>query len=422
MRGLGQKTFLALIMILLMSTAFGAGLAAGNADLLVDRMAVPVGHQVGEATDEDTAFDTLLQAWRLVQERFIDRDDLDATRLEYAAIKGLVDALGDDGHTVFLTPEELDHRRTSIAGKFYGIGALLEEKDGRAVIVAPFVGSPAEVAGIKAGDVILKVDGQDTSSWSLGEVIEHVRGEEGTRVMLTVLRPAEGKQLTFSIVRGEVKVPAVSWAIVPGTDVALIRLARFSADSGDEMRAALHQARAAGAGALILDLRGNPGGLLSQAVKITSQFLQDGNVLQREDFDGERKVYAVEPGGLATGLPLAVLIDAGSASSAEILAGAIQDHDRGVLIGETTYGTGTILETFTLEDGSALVLGTSQWLTADGRLIRKQGIAPDVTVELPDGVRPLTPDTVDGMGVEDVLSIRDAQLMEALRWLDALPE
>ncbi|HSJ57794.1 MAG TPA: S41 family peptidase, partial [Anaerolineae bacterium] len=375
----------------------------------------------GQAAEDPAAFDTLLQAWRLVRERFIDRDDIDVTSLEYAAIKGMVDALGDDGHTVFLTPEEIAHRRTSLAGKFYGIGALLEERDGRPVIVAPFVGSPAEVAGIKSGDVILQVDGEDVSSWSLSEVIDRVRGEEGTRVVLTILRPAEGKELTFAITRGEVRVPAVDWTMVPGTQVALIRLARFSAGSGEEMRAALREARRAGATGLILDVRGNPGGLLSQAIEVTSQFLTEGNVLQREDFEGERRSYAVEPGGLVTDLPLAVLIDAGSASSSEILAGAIQDHERGVLIGETTYGTGTILETFTLDDGSALVLGTSQWLTADGRLIRKQGIAPDVAVALPDSVRPLTPDAFDGMESEDVLSSDDAQLLAALTELHALP-
>jgi carboxyl-terminal processing protease len=168
-------------------------------------------------------------------------------------------------------------------------------------------------------------------------------------------------------------------------------------------------------------VRNNPGGLLEQAISVTSQFLNDGYVLQQEDADGNRQVFPVTEGGIATDIPMVVLINRGSASSSEIFAGAMQDHERASVVGETTFGTGTVLQPFRLDDGSTLMLGTSQWLTADGRLIRKQGIKPDVTVELPIGTRLLSPSVVEELSVEELLESEDAQLLKALELLDALP-
>ena len=169
-------------------------------------------------------------------------------------------------------------------------------------------------------------------------------------------------------------------------------------------------------------VRNNPGGSLRQAISVTSQFLPDGNVLQQEDADGNREVFPVREGGIATDIPLAVLINRGSASSSEIFAGAMQDQGRAIVVGETTFGTGTVLQPFRLDDGSTLMLGTSQWLTADGRLIRKQGIEPDVEVELPIGTRLLAPGVVEAFTVEELLESEDTQLLKALELLDALPE
>jgi carboxyl-terminal processing protease len=170
-----------------------------------------------------------------------------------------------------------------------------------------------------------------------------------------------------------------------------------------------------------VDVRNNPGGLLEQAVRVTSQFLRKGNALQQEDAQGHRQAYPVLPGGKIRDIPLVVLTNRGSASSSEIFAGAIQDHERGLVVGETTFGTGTVLEPFILEDGSGLMLGTSQWLTANGRLIRKQGIEPDVTVELPISAELLHPRDMEDLTVSDLLKSEDAQLLKALELLDALP-
>jgi carboxyl-terminal processing protease len=313
-------------------------------------------------------------------------------------------------------------RQTGITGSYSGIGAQLGVQEGLPIIVAPFDGSPAQEAGVMAGDIIIEVNGVDVTTWSLGEIVEQVRGETGTEVELTVIRPDEGISYEFIIVRGEINSPNATWTMVPGTEVALIRLSQFTADANDELTEAIQEAKATGATSLIMDVRNNPGGLLRQAVSITSQFLTDGNVLQQEDADGNREVFPVEEGGIATDIPMVVLINRGSASSSEIFAGAMQDHDRAIVVGEITFGTGTVLQPFRLDDGSALMLGTSQWLTAEGRLIRKQGIAPDVTVELPIGTSLLSPGVIEELSVEELLESEDAQLLKALELLDAVPE
>ncbi len=405
-----QKAVRVTGLCLVIMLAFGAGTIFGGANALAQN-----------ETDTPEDFAVFWQAWSIVQEHFIDRDVLDSKELTYGAVSGLIRALGDEGHTTFLTPSQLEQQQTSMSGTFSGIGAQLGVKDGLPMIVAPFDGSPAAEAGIKAGDIILGVDGEDVTSLSLNEIVDVVRGPKGTEVTLTILREGEEGTLEITITRDDIKVTAVSWTMVPGTKVAFLRLNQFSASARDEMIDALNEIEAAGAEGLVLDVRNNPGGLLTQAVSVTSQFLKSGNVLQQESADGRRRAYRVERGGVATEIPMVVLINPGSASSSEILAGAIQDHERGQLIGETTFGTSTVLQTFPLEDGSALLLGTSQWLTAEGRLIRKQGISPDIAVELaPDGEF-LTPALVGELTAEEVVESGDAQLLAGLDALDALP-
>jgi carboxyl-terminal processing protease len=290
-------------------------------------------------------------------------------------------------------------------------------RDQLPVIIAPFDGSPADEAGVKAGDIILAVNGEDVTSLPLNEIVTLIRGPEGTEVTLSLLRPDESRSVDVTITRGEIKVPAASWAMIPGTAVALIRLSQFTANAETDIKRSLEEAEAAGAEAMILDVRNNPGGLLEQAINVTSQFIKDGNVLLEEDADGNRKAYAVVQGGKGTELPLVVLINGGSASSSEILAGAVQDHDRGELVGETTFGTGTVLQPYILEDGSALLLGTRQWLTPEGRLIRKQGITPDHEVPLPIEADLLTPEEIEELEPEEIAESEDTQLLKGLELL-----
>lgn len=411
---------IAVVVLMLISTAFGAGIVLGQVGLGAEAAgAAPV---TGPEIEGEVDFDTFWQAWEIVQEEFIDREALEETDLEYGAIRGMIQALGDEGHTTFMTPEELNRQRTDISGKFQGIGAYIGMEDGLPIIVAPFEGSPAEEAGILSGDIIMEVDGEDVTTWPIGDIVDVIRGEEGTEVVLTVLRPEAGESPEISIIRGEITIPAATWAMIPGTDVAMVRLGQFNANASKQIVNAIREAEAAGATSLVVDLRNNPGGLLEQVIKVTSEFVEGGNVLQQEDARGNRKPYPDRRGGAALDIPMVLLVNGGSASSSEIFAGAIQDHERGEVVGETTFGTGTVLEPFILDDGSGLMLGTSQWLTADGRLIRKQGIEPDITVDLPMTADLLYPRDLEDLTVAELLEGEDTQLLKALELLEAMPK
>lgn len=399
-----QKNRLRLIATIVgLLIAFGVGSAVG----VIATMSM-------RTTDGPVDFTVFNEAWQTIDENFIDRDVLTSKDLTYGAINGLVQALGDEGHTAFLTPKQLEDQQRSISGSFSGIGAQLGIDEGLPIIVAPFDGSPAAQSGVKAGDIIVSVDGDDITSLSISAIAEKIRGTEGTEVTLTLYRPSTEETLEITIVRGEINIPAVDWTMIPDTNIGLLRLARFSANAKDEVVAALDAMQAEGATGVIVDLRNNPGGLLTQAVAVTSQFLTEGNVLQQENAKGERLLYPVEEGGVAPTIPMVVLTNPGTASSSEIFAGAIQDHNRGVVVGETTFGTGTVLQTYELSDGSALLLGTSQWLTADGRLIRKQGIAPDITVEVGLDGTLLSPNEVEAMTPDELAASGDQQLLAGL--------
>jgi carboxyl-terminal processing protease len=396
-------------LIMVVFTSLGAGILIGS-----NGLGIAAGSTNAGEPDE---FRIFWQAWDTVQKNFVDREALDPQVMTYGAIRGMVQSLGDEGHTAFLTAEERERQTTELSGTFSGIGAQLGVRDQLPVIVAPFDGSPAAEAGVKAGDIILEVNGEDVTSLPLNDIVTRIRGPEGTDVTLSLLRPDENRSLEVTITRGEIKVPAASWAMIPGSTVALIRLSQFTANGEADVIKALEESQAAGATAMILDVRNNPGGLLEQAINVTSQFLKDGDVLLEEDANGNRKSYAVKEGGMGTELPLVVLINGGSASSSEILAGAIQDHKRGELVGQTTFGTGTVLQPYILEDGSALLLGTRQWLTPEGRLIRKQGIAPDYEVLLPIEADLLTPEEIEQLEPPEIAAAEDTQMLKALELL-----
>lgn len=394
---------------------FGAGFGAG-------RMTSP--HVVLAQTFEPPSeFEVFWQVWQIAHEHFIDRDKLNTQKMTYGAVNGVLDVLGDEGHTRFLPPKDAAQQKESISGKFYGIGATVNSQDGYVVIVAPIAGSPAEKAGIKSGDLITTVDGEDIFEMPLGEAIDLIKGDEGTEVKLKIYRPDNDEVLDFTIIRGEIEQPAAAWTVIPETEIGYIRLAQFSANLENNLLQAVEELKAEGATSLIIDVRNNPGGLLDQCIRVTSQFLSEGNVLLEEDAQGNRKAYSVQPNGQIQDLPIVVLINQGSASASEIFAGAIQDHKRGTVIGQTTFGTGTVLQPFDLKDGSTLLLGVSQWLTPQGRLIRQNGIEPDTAVELPDGTGMLWPGVVNAMTLSEMVEANDTQFLRALEELGvSLPE
>jgi len=359
-------------------------------------------------------FAVFWEAWSLAREQYVEADAADPDRMIAGAVNGMLDSLGDQGHTRFLPAEEAQAWDESLRGSFEGIGAYIDVRDGQTVIVAPIEGSPAEAAGLRPGDAILAVNGQSTEGWTVEELASNVRGPNGTSVTLRIQHAGEAEPVEVTITRARVDVPSVSWRMLD-SGTAHIRLASFDQDAGDELRAALEQANAAGARAVVLDLRNNPGGLLEESIKAASQFLPEGTtVLLEENRTGQREATRARSGGVALDMPLVVLVNENTASAAEILSGALQDAGRATVIGEPTFGTGTVLTPYRLSDGARLLLGTEQWLTPEGRLIRGQGIAPDEAVALPLDVAPLSPAEAAALSPEALRSSQDTQLTRAL--------
>jgi carboxyl-terminal processing protease len=398
--------------------AFAAGLFGGVA---VDRMAlvrvwpltVPV---TGSQTDN---FPILKQAYDYIQKEYVDRSVVQPQKLEYGAVNGMVDSLGDTGHSRFLTPDMVRQERDFTAGSFEGIGAEVQQKSGQTVIVAPIDQSPAQKAGLKAGDVILKVNGVDMAGKSISDVTSQILGPAGTKVTLTILRPQTGETKDYTITRARITIQNVSWAPIPGTNFADVRIEGFSTGVTADLVKTLKEIQKQGYKGIILDLRDNPGGLLQECIDTASQFLSSGDVLQVKDASGKVTNIPVERGGAATGLQLTVLINQGTASAAEIVSGALQDAGRAKLVGQTTFGTGTVLNEFNLSDGSALLLATQEWLTPKGRVIWHNGIQPDVAVTIDPNAIPLVPNTVKSMTAGDVQKSGDAQFLKALELLSA---
>ncbi|MFL5779595.1 MAG: S41 family peptidase, partial [Chloroflexota bacterium] len=292
------------------------------------------------------------EAWGLIHDKYVDAASLDDRKLAYGAIDGMTDAVGDTGHTSFLTPEERQQRSSSLQGSYVGIGAELDTTaTGLPRIVGVFKDSPADKAGLKPGDVVMAVDGRPTTGHDLDEVIGWVRGEAGTQVVLTVRAGETGPERELKITRGDVHVDPVSWTVVPGTQTAFLRLEQFSNGAANELVTALKAIKEAGANRIVFDLRGDPGGYVNEAVGVASQFLSSGDVFTERDAAGHTTHHPASPGGAATDVPMVVLVDDGTASAAEIVAGAIQDAGRGTIVGAKTFGTGTVLAEFSLSDG-----------------------------------------------------------------------
>jgi len=363
-------------------------------------------------------FNLMAEAWNAINRDYVDRSKVQPKTLTYGAISGMVDSLGDTGHSGFLSPEMVESERVVETGKFSGIGAEIQMKNDRAVIVAPMDGSPAQKAGIRPGDIIVKVDGADTAGLSLPEVVRRILGRAGTQVTLTLAVPRTGETRTVTIRREKITLHSVLWRMLPGGRTAHVRIAIFNKGTAEDLEKALAAIEKLKAQAIVLDLRNDPGGLLDMAIGVASRFLEKGAVLQEKNAKGEARIVPVEAGGEKSTLPMVVLINAGTASASEIVAGALQDAKRAVLVGETTFGTGTVLNTVPLSDGSALHLAVMEWLTPNGRMIWHKGITPDTVVSLPAGISPLLPEAEQGMTLAQLRSSGDLQLLRALDILE----
>ncbi|MGI9049289.1 MAG: S41 family peptidase [Rubrobacteraceae bacterium] len=365
----------------------------------------------GISGQDKKSVDLYAQALNIVQRDYVDQKSVKPKKLTYAAIEAMLNDLGDKGHTRFLTPDEVKQNSQELSGKYVGVGIVLQDKGKKVVVTSPIPGSPADKAGMKSGDVLVAVDGKSVKGEDLATIAKKVRGPAGSKVEISVLRG--GGEKKFSVMRTELKVPVAPWTIIPGSKVAQVQLTSFSSNSADALVQSFNEARKAGARRFILDLRNNPGGQVDQAIAIAGDFLKPGSVVYiRKDASGKKEKVRVPGSAKPTDAPLVVLVNNGSASSAEILAGALRDNNRAKVVGTKTFGTGTVLTEYTLKDGSAMLLGIAEWLTPNGDFIRKTGIKPGIVVKMKKGEEPLLPDEVKGLSRQKVFS-KDAQLKRA---------
>jgi carboxyl-terminal processing protease len=350
-------------------------------------------------TDEE-ALQVLQEVWDLIESEFYGELPSPEERA-YGAIRGMLATLDDD-YTSFIEPSIAEINRTDASGSFEGIGALVSmTEDDILEIVRPFEHQPADKAGLLPGDLVLAVDGESIVGYGIYEAITLIRGPEGTPVVLTIQREAGTEPFDVTIVRARIDIPIVESQMLEET-IGYVSLFDFSAQAASQLETAIQELKDQGATGLILDLRGNPGGFLDQAVRVSDIFLDEGLVLIERSSDGRVREFTSTDDGLAQDIPLVVLVNGGSASASEIVAGAIQDRGRAPLIGETTFGKGSVQLPHTLSDGSELRVTIARWFTPNDRAIHGEGLAPDIEV-------PLTQ--------EDLEADRDPQLDRAIEYL-----
>jgi carboxyl-terminal processing protease len=330
--------------------------------------------------DRDINFDLFWETWDLLERKFVDRANLKTQNLYYGAIKGMV-ASAQDPYTFFLTPEENKSSKDSLGGRFEGIGAQLGTKDGRIVVVAPIKDSPAVKAGIRAGDIIVSVDGKKTEGQSLAQVVSRIRGTAGTTVTLLVLRG--GQEIEFKIVRAQIQVDSVEFE--REGDIAVVRINQFGDQTNAEWQTTASTLaadfRRGTIKGMVLDLRDNPGGYLESAVFVASEFLPRNKLVVKQEGVNNTLEFTVKRDGSLQKIPLVVLVNSGSASAAEILAGSLRDHKRAQLVGEKTFGKGSVQEALDLSGGSGLHVTIAKWILPAGDWINGRGITPETVVE-----------------------------------------
>lgn len=394
--------------IILAGLLFGSGFAVGAGYPPFDRVLAgtslkPASAPVkGSNGDLGSEFNVFWEAWRILKREYVEPERLkDPQKITYGAIDGMLDSLNDPW-TAHLDAAQFKMETSDFQGSFAGIGAQVTKTNNQVTVVSPIDGSPAAKAGIRPGDIILKVDDEEISRLSLTDAVTKIRGPKGTTVKLTILHQGDNHPVDLSIVRDEITTSSVSWKMVDNK-IAQIRIAQFTETTVADLTSALKSAESQGATGVILDLRRNPGGLLDAAVGVASQFLKDGIVVYSVDQAGKKVNYPVRKGGVEPDLPLAILVDTGSASGSEVVAGALQDAGRGPLIGDETVGKGSVNQLERLSDGSALYVTVARWYTPKGRLIEGKGLSPDIDIVL-------SPD--------DVKNQNDKQLQRAIEYIN----
>ena len=385
------KTILGLFVVgILMGGAFSGGFIVGHllpargqlpvlSDLMPSSPAVDPAQETATPADLQTLFVPFWEAWNIVHEQYVERP-IDDELLMQGAIRGMMDALGDE-QTFYMEPQLYESETSSLQGQYEGIGAFVDTDGEYLTIVSPIAGSPAEAAGLRPGDKIIAIDGADMSGIAPEQARLKVLGPEGTRVTLTIAREGEPESLEFTITRAKITIQSAEGRMLEN-GIAYVDLNTFGDRTTRELRDTLDDLLPQNPRGIIIDLRNNPGGYLTTAVEVSSQFIDEGVILYEEYGDGRRDVHRALGNGQATDLPIVVLINEGSASASEILAGALQDYDRAILVGVQSYGKGSVQNWVPLSNNQGAARVTiARWLTPDERQIDRLGLTPDVFVE-----------------------------------------
>ena len=343
--------------------------------------------------EEEDLFETIWQVWEHVQNEFVDPKgkDIDPELLADGAIRGMVKALGDE-HSGYLDAQQFPVMQEDMSGSIQGIGAVVQRDETSGFLQIAYVleGTPAAAAGLQSGDVFAEVDGRDVLDASQLELAALVRGPAGSAVQLTMFRGSE--TLDFTIERARIAVPNIEWRLLVDTGIGYVSLQHFNESARADLDEAFAEMDVHSLPGLVLDLRGNPGGLLDSAIEIASAFIKEGPVAI-QDFDTRERVLDADGSHAGLTLPLAVLVDGRSASASELVAGALQDRGRATIIGEQTFGKGTMQNLFRLDNGGGLQLTIARWLTPDGHWIHGSGITPDLLVNQAEDPGPTDTDT-----------------------------
>jgi carboxyl-terminal processing protease len=351
-------------------------------------------NQASASAPTDTAdFEPFWKVWNLINEKYPNAKNVSNQERVYGAIQGLV-ASTKDPYTMFFPPDESKAFNEEVSGSFSGIGVEIGVKDGLLAVIAPLKGSPAETAGLKAGDIFFKIDGLTVADMTIDESIKHIRGEKGTQVTITVMRKGQAKPLDLVVTRDTISIPTIDEVDLGET--YLISLYNFNASSAELMHKALINAKQKDKKNIILDLRGNPGGYLDAAVSIASELLPEGDIIVTEDYGESKKPLVHRSSGygtISTNVKMVVLLDQGSASASEIVAGALQDHNRATVIGEKSFGKGSVQELLPITDDTSVKITIANWLTPNGNTISKKGITPNIEVKQDDTKQTIANDT-----------------------------
>lgn len=329
---------------------------------------------------KDVDLSVFWETWNTMEEHYLHTDDLLTKEQVYGATKGLVESL-DDPYTVFMSPEDTAKFEESMTGEFEGIGAEIGMRDENIVIVTPLKGSPAEIAGLRPEDIVFEVDGKSVYGWSIEEAVTEIRGPKGEAVILTIVREGERKPIDITIVRDEITYETLDWEMQD--DIAVLSFYQFGEKIETEFQEALEAVLLESPEGIVIDLRNNGGGLLDAAISIIGEFISDEIVVKtRGRKFGDSGDLRSQKNGALQELPLIVLVNEGSASASEIFAGAVQDYNRGLLLGAKTFGKGSVQNWIQLDDGSSLKVTIAEWLTPKGRSIHEEGITPDESIEV----------------------------------------